>query len=157
MAEEIRNISLSNKKTFSIDGDLNRSIQLDTSDMNIIVRMEEVYPELQRMAVEAIDKMSGIKNKRDEEEESSLKDYSEVLKEIDSIMREKINYIFASDIADVCVPTGNMYDVINGEFRFEHLIDVLIRLYANDMSAEFKKMRERVKKHTAKYTNKRKR
>ena len=48
-----------------------------------------------------------------------------------------------------------MFDPVGGEFRFEHLIDVLTRLYAGDITGEFKKMQERVKKHTEKYINKR--
>jgi len=158
MAEEIRNISLSNKRSFSIDGDLNRIIFLDTSDMNILVRLEEVYPEIERLAVEAADKIVATKqtNKEEGEENSEkLDSLVTVLKEIDKKMREKLNYIFASDIADACEPTGNMYDAVGGEFRFEHIIGVLSQLYANDINSEFKKMQERVKKHTEKYTSRR--
>lgn len=157
MAEDIRNISLSNKKTFSIDGDLTRTIQLDTSDMNILVRMEEVYPEIERLAVEAADKIVSTKktDKEDGEESVEISSLVTVLKEIDNKMREKLNYIFASDVADACEPKGNMYDVVGGEFRFEHIIGVLSRLYANDITSEFKKMQTRVKKHTEKYTGRR--
>ena len=48
-----------------------------------------------------------------------------------------------------------MYDPVGGEFRFEHIIEVLLNLYANNLTSEFSKMQERVKKHTAKYANKR--
>lgn len=159
MAEELKDISLSSKKSFRIDGDNNRIIYLDTSDMNILVRLEETYPEIQKLAVEAADKI--VKSKISEDEEgdedtkSSLNDITEILKEIDSKMRAKLNYIFASDVADICEPTGNMYDPVGGEFRFERIIEVLTTLYANNITAEFNKMQERVKKHTAKYANKR--
>ena len=159
MAEELKDISLSSKKSFRIDGDNNRIIYLDTSDMNILVRLEETYPEIQKLAVEAADKI--VKSKVSEDEEgdgetkSSLNDITEILKEIDSKMRAKLNYIFASDVADTCEPTGNMYDPVGGEFRFEHIIEVLTTLYANNITAEFNKMQERVKKHTEKYANKR--
>ena len=157
MAEEIRDISLSNKKSFRIDGDNNRIIYLDVSDMNILVRLEEAYPEIQKLAVEAQERLAMSKDTKSEDKDgSSLSDISELLKDIDQRMREKLNYIFASDVADVCEPTGNMYDPVNGEFRFEHIIDVLTTLYANNLKSEFKKMQDRVKKHTAKYTNKRK-
>ena len=113
MAEELKDISLSSKKSFRIDGDNNRIIYLDTSDMNILVRLEETYPEIQRLAVEAADKIVKSKisedEEGDEETKSSLNDITEILKEIDSKMRAKLNYIFASDVADICEPTGNMY------------------------------------------------
>ena len=170
MAENVKDISLSSKKSYRIDGDNSRILYLDTSDMNILVRMEEVYPEIEKLAMEAVDKMAKSRSKiggddinTDEESEneitesqSSLNDIAEILKEIDSKMRVKLNYIFASDIADICEPTGNMYDPVGGEFRFEHIIEVLTGLYANNITAEFKKMQDKVKKHTAKYTNRRK-
>lgn len=155
MAEEnVNDISLSSKKAYRLDGDNSRIIYLDPSDMNIVVRLEEVYPEIQKLAVEAGDRIIASKDVK-EDDNSPLNDISEILKDIDKKMREKLNYIFASDIADICEPTGNMYDPVGGEFRFEHIIDVLTTLYANNITAEFKKMQERVKKHTAKYTNKR--
>lgn len=158
MAEEIKDISLSSKKSFRIDGDNNRIIYLDTSDMNIMVRLNEVYPEIQKLAVDAQNRLATSKDSKseDDEETSPLNDISEILKDIDKQMRVKLNYIFASEVADICEPTGNMYDPVNGEYRFEHIIDVLTRLYANNLTAEFKKMQDRVKKHTAKYTSKRK-
>ena len=152
MAEEIRNISLSNKKSFSIDGDINRIIQIDTSDMNILVRMEEVYEDMEKLAVEAQERLA----KPDDEGEDSdaiLSEFTATLKDIDKKMREKMDYIFASPIIDICEPTGNMYDPVGGEFRFEHIIDTLSKLYANDITSEFKKMQAKVKKHTEKYTN----
>ena len=177
MAEEIKDISLSNKKSFRLDGDNNRIIYLDTSDMNLLVRLEETYPEIRKLAVEAVERLASTAVSKDipEDEESGadsdveaevpeddtepktprLSKLSMTLKDIDAIMREKLNYIFASDIADTCEPTGNMYDLVGGEFRFEHIIEVLTKLYANNITAEYKKMQERVKKHTAKYTKKR--
>ena len=155
MAEEINNISLSNKRSFSIDGDLNRIIFLDTSDMNILVRLDETYPEIRKLAVEAGEKILASKgDEGDEDGVSAVSNLATVLKDIDKQMREKLNYIFASDIADICEPKGNMYDPVYGGFRFEHIIEVLTTLYANNITAEFKKMQERVKKHTAKYTGK---
>lgn len=167
MAEDIKDISLSSKKAYRIDGDNSRILYLDTSDMNILVRMEEAYPEIQKLALDAVDKLSKSRSgsisgdtKEDSEEttaetQSFLNDITEVLKEIDSKMRDRLNYIFASDVADICEPTGNMYDPVGGEFRFEHIIEVLTGLYANNITAEFKSMQEKVKKHTNKYTSRR--
>lgn len=151
MAEEIRDISLSHKRSFSIDGDLNRIIHLDTSDMNVLVRLEETYPEIRQLAINATEKVVTITKDDDEDDDSTS--LVSILKEIDRDMREKIDFIFASKISDICVPTGNMYDPIGGEFRFEVLIGKLVKLYANDIAGEFKKMQDRVKKHTGKYTS----
>ena len=155
MAEENNNISLSTKKTFTIDGDLKRTIQLDISDMNIVVRIDEVYPDIRKLAVDAHDRIANAKVQKVEgdSDDSPLEDISTVLKDIDRQMREKVDYIFASEVCDICYPNENMYDVVGGEWRFEHLLDVLTTLYANNIKAEWKKMQDRVKKHTAKYTS----
>ena len=154
MAEDIKDISLSTKKSFRIDGDNNRIIWLDVSDMNVMSRINDVYPEIRRLAIEAQDRLQKADITDREDANSPLQDVSDVLKDINKTMKEKLNYIFASDIADICEPTGNMYDVVGGEFRFEHIIDVLTTLYANNIKAEYRKLSERLKKHTAKYTGK---
>ena len=154
MAEDIKDISLSTKKSFRIDGDNNRIIWLDVSDMNVMSRINDVYPEIRRLAIEAQDRLQKAEITDREDANSPLQDVSDVLKDINKTMKEKLNYIFASDIADICEPTGNMYDVVGGEFRFEHIIDVLTTLYANNIKAEYRKLSERLKKHTAKYTGK---
>lgn len=162
MAEDIKDISLSNKKSFRIDGDNSRIIYIDTADMNIAVRIEETYPEIRKLAVEAVERLAKSSTEtpeateEDEDGEVKFSTLSVTLKDIDAQIREKLNYIFASDVADICEPTGNMYDLVGGEFRFEHIIDVLTRLYANNIAEEYKKMQARVKKHTAKYTGRRK-
>lgn len=151
MAEEkITNISLSKKKCFSIDSDYNRLIYLDTSDMNVLVRLEEVYQSINELAQEAVAKISAIPDDKDDGEQ--LSDLAQVLKEIDAKMREKIDYIFDDKVSDACVPKGNMYDPYEGGFRFEHVVSTLTGLYANDIADGFKKMQDNVKKHTAKYT-----
>ena len=149
MAEEIKDISLSHRKKFRIDGDENRILSLDVSDMNVLARFEEAYPRMQKFAVEA-------SAKKADSDSEDIPETVAFLKDIDSKMRAELDYIFDSNVSEVCVPKGTMYDPDNGQFRFEHIIDVLTQLYANNMSAEIKKMQDRVSKHTTKYTNRRK-
>lgn len=148
--KKITNISLSSKKCFSIDGDGTRLLYLDTSDMNVIVRLEEVYSSLSDLADEAVKNLASMPE--DGEEENSLGSFAEALKSIDKKMREKVDYIFDSNVSEVCAPKGNMYDPVNGVFRFQHIIEVLSELYAKDIADGFKKMQANVAKHTAKYT-----
>ena len=62
-----------------------------------------------------------------------------------------MDYIFNSNVSELCAPDGSMYDPINGKFRFEHIIDTLAALYETDVSGEMNKLANRVKKHTDKY------
>ena len=151
MAEELKDLSFSTKKKFRIDGDQNRVIEIDPSDMNILVRLEDTYPKIKQLAISASEKMSTIS------EDDSLTDVAEVLRGIDTEMRKYMDYIFDADVSAKCAPSGNMFDPTNGQFRFEHIIEVLTQLYANNITSEFKKMQDNVKKHTTKYVGNSKR
>jgi len=136
-------LSITRKKQFTIDGDENRIIELNTSDMSILSRIQDSYQKLEDLSNRAMS-MS----------DSDFEETAKTLKEIDGEMRDLINYIFDSDIADTCAPEGTMYDVFNGQFRFEHILDRLISLYENNMDKEYKLMQKNIKKYTDKYTGK---
>lgn len=138
------------KQRIRIDKDDNRIIELDTTDLTILKRLQEVYPRLNDLGIKGFE----IDDDSDEITPEALAATTEALDSIDKEMREIIDYIFDSKIADVCVPTGSMYNMQNGEFRFERILDVLFGLYADDIQKEFGKMSDRMKSHTAKYTGK---
>ena len=145
---ELQNIDLSvfRKKQFTIDNDENRILELDTSDLNIVKRINEFYPKLEKLR-EKIENIPDFK-------EGEIVDVAEFLDEIDSEMRTLVDSIFDSNVCEVCVPSGSMYDPINGRLRYEILIDVLSKLYDENIKSEIKKVNSRVQKHTAKYVKK---
>ena len=128
------------KKRIRFDGDNNRVVYLNTSDLTIIPRLEEVMPRLKKLAVDAID-----------ESEKGINE-SEILTKIDSQMRDLIDYVFDEGASFAAAPKGSMFDLFNGEFRFEHVIDVLTKLYENNMNEEYKRLKLRIDKFTNKYT-----
>ena len=149
--EEIQNIDLSvfNKKKFSINGDPDKILELDVSDLNVVTRVKEQYPVLAKLA----DKVSSLSAKVENlSGEELINETADSLKEIDNEMRACVDRIFDSNVSEVCVPSGSMYDPINGQFRYEHLINTLIALYDANLTKEVKKIQQRVSKHTAKYT-----
>lgn len=145
-------LSVIRKKRFRIDGDNNRYLELNISDMGIITRLDNLYPRLQKLSQDAAAKQL---DKQDESDEKILTKLSQTLIKIDTQMRELIDELFDSNVSEVCAPSGSMIDPINGEFRFEHIIDVLSKLYTNNFNSEFKKMSAKMKKHTSKYTKSR--
>ena len=148
MAEILQNIDLSvfRKKRFTIDNDENRILELDTSDLNIVRRIKEFYPKLEQLQ-QKIENVPDFK-------EDEIMDVAEFLDNIDQEMRIAVDAIFDSNVCEVCVPSGSMYDPINGRLRYEILIDVLSKLYDDNLTAEIKKVNNRVQKHTAKYVKK---
>ena len=142
-------LAATRKKRFRIDGDNNRYLELDTSDMGIITRLDNLYPKLQKLAQDAAIKQL---DKEEADGEKALTKISNALIKIDAQMRQIVDDIFQSDVSAKCAPSGTMFDPFNGEFRYEHIIDVVGSLYKENIKKEFKKMANNMSKRTAKYT-----
>lgn len=134
-------LSATRKKRFRVDKDNDRILELNTSDMMIISRLKEVYPKLQELALN----VGG---------DLELEEMGDKLVEIDKEMRKYLDYIFDSNVSEVCAPDGSLYDLFDGSYRFEHIINTLGALYESNLDGELKKMEARVKKHTDKYIGK---
>lgn len=140
------------KKRFRICGDYNRMLELNVSDLNIASRLKIGYPKLKTLLLEAQKKIEAIPD--DLEDEVMLGELADKLTEIDKEMRDVIDYIFDTNASAVCAPSGNMYDPVNGQFRFERIIEKLSALYSNGLDEEFAKIKNRVEGKTSKYTKK---
>lgn len=142
-------LSVTRKKRFRIDGDNNRYLELNTSDMSIITRLDNLYPRLQKLSQDAAIKQL---DKEEADSEKEVSKISQALIKIDVEMRQILDEIFDSNVSEMCAPAGSMFDPFNGTFRFEHIIDVISKLYENNLNSEFKKMSAKMKKRTDKYT-----
>lgn len=152
---EVVDVDLSQvrKKRFRINGDNNKILELNVSDLNILTRLSEAYPKLTKLAADAADKLDQIVIADESTifDDGSAEKISNALKEIDTDMRTAIDYIFDSNVSEICAGDGSMYDPFGGQFRFEHIIDVLSGLYEQNLTTEMRKMTKRVEKHTSKY------
>ena len=138
-------LSVTRKKRFRIDGDDNRVIELNTSDMTILNRLDEADRQLRELADKANFELADV--------EDENRDIVKELLATDKQMREIIDYLFDAPVSDVCAPDGSMYDPFNGKYRFEHIMEALFVQYENNIAEEIQKMRKNVQKHTSKYTN----
>ena len=118
-----------------------------------MVRLREAYPKLVDLAKSSFSDLPDIDNSKDYDfmTDQATTEIIETLKNADKQMRELMDYIFESNVSEICAPDGSMYDPINGQFRFEHIISILGDLYEKDVSSEMGKISKRVKKHTDKY------
>ena len=124
---------------FRINGSNDAIIELNLSDMSAIERLEDSYKKLQQS-------MEELSNLNSEDENLTAN-----MKRINTEMCETIDYIFDYPVSAVCCKHGTMYDLTDGMFRYEHIIDSLSKLYTNNLNEEFKKLRKRVQKYTDKY------
>ena len=144
-------LSATRKKRFRINEDNKLVLELNTSDMNTLVRLKEDYPKLMKL----VNRIMNIKDKQeDETEEQELTRMADTIKSIDDDMRQLVDHIFDSNVSEVCAKDGSMYDLFNGKFRFEIIIEKLSPLYGSRLKDEFKAVKARVQKHTKKYTGK---
>lgn len=143
------NISGLQRKRYRINGDDSKILELNPTDFNIVVRMNEAYPKLVECETR-ISELTDTTEKQDTVE--NLGTFADKLSELNSKMCELIDYIFDSNVSELCCDGGSMYDLIDGYMRYEVIIDNLVKLYENNLNAETKKIQRRVKKHTAKYT-----
>lgn len=148
--EQLMDIDLSEtkKERFRIDGDNNRIIELNTSDMGIVKRIGNIYPELRKMA-----NVANLMIPEDATEEEGMNMVGDKVSEIDMKMRSLLNELFDSEVDVACAPDGTMFDMFNGRFRFEIIIDRLAKLYGDKFESEVEKVTKRINKHTDKYTN----
>ena len=140
---DIIDVELSNikKKRFRINGDNNKILELNVSDMNIVSRIREAYPKLEAIQAKVL--------KFSESEDTDEKG-AEALKEFDKDMRELIDFIFNANVSEICADDGSMYDPMGGMFRYEYIMDKITSLYETNLNNEFKQMRARVNKYAKK-------
>ena len=134
------NISGIKKTSFRVNGDNDSILELNLSDLGIGERLEKGYANLQEI-VQSLSKIS-------DKDENFMSEF----KKADEKMRKELDYIFDSNVSEVCGKGGTMYDLKNGEFRFESILNALTSLYTNNLNDEYNKTKARIQKHTGKYT-----
>jgi hypothetical protein len=146
-------LSITKKKKFRFDKDDTRIVEVNTSDMNLMQRVNTAYPQLQALQEKASKLTEGLDKGSDER--TALADMAimaERLSAVDTEMRELLDYMFDAPVSAAAAPDGSMYDPFNGSFRFEYIIAIIMKQYEENLQSEFKKMEKQLKKHTEKYT-----
>ena len=141
------NISLGIRtKKFTIDGDQNKVIELDPSDIGVVGRLDEAVPKMEEVFNAFIQAGKTLSE--------GGTGFGETLRELDGRMRDIVNTIFDYDVCFVCVPKGTLFDVVadSAKFKFEVLIEGLAEVYENTITGDLKRVQARMSEHTKKYT-----
>lgn len=139
------------RQRIRIDGDDEKILLLNLSDLGIVDRLNEAYPKLKDLE-EEFSKIKTEESSNDEESETSFSVFGKQLKTVDDKMRELIDYVFDSNVSEVCVGTSSMCSIRDGYFFYEIIIDSLSKLYNTEISKEANAVVDRINKHTNKYT-----
>lgn len=130
------------KKKFRFYKDDTRILELNVSDLNIASRLNEGYPKLHDLLERAKNSINALPD--DTSDPEYLKAFADTLTSIDAEMRSIIDFIFDSNVSEICAPSGNMFDPVDSTYRFERIIDKLIGFYTTGLDNEFKKIKNRV-------------
>ena len=149
-------LSITKKKKFRFDKDDTRIVEINTSDMNLMQRVNKAYPRLQELQDKASKLTDGIDTNDMGNEARAINDIAimaERLSAVDAEMREMLDFMFDAPVSSAAAPTGSMYDPFNGSFRYEHIIALVMKQYEENLQSEFGKMERQLKSHTDKYTS----
>ncbi|MBP5710548.1 MAG: hypothetical protein J6W84_06185 [Bacteroidales bacterium] len=152
MAEKIQNINIdvSSRKKFTIDGDENRVLELNTNDMGIFSRLGD----FDQTVTAAFQEFEDFQNTEMEKDDFDVVKLGEALKKLDDVIRNQFDILYDTNFSEVVVPHGTMIDLIDGDFRFQKLNDVFSTIYEKQFSKELKAQNEKIRKHTEKYIGK---
>lgn len=144
-------LSALRKKRIRIDGDDNKIIEINVSDMGVINRLQEAYDRLISLA-NTYNLQEEESNAEEADDDFDVRKTVETLRTLDKEMRELVDFVFQANVSEVCASDGTMADPVNGQFRFEYIIEKFLAVYDKNFTEEFKKMSKNVKKRTSKYT-----
>ena len=163
------NIGVSTRQKFSIDDDENRIIELDTKDVGIADRfaraikrmesLEEKWVKLRQSAELAEKAAASIQENIDNinaEDFDTISQFSDSYREVDREMRDILDEIFdCPGMCDTILGNTCTFSIVNGHYKYEQIMDVLIGVYEAEIKSEVGKLnRARIADKTQKYTRK---
>lgn len=127
-------------KEFDINGDKNRIIRIDTTDLNLGDRIETGRKELRKLA-----KKFETLTKTTNSDDKMLK----IIDDYDKQVRQQIDYMFDSPVSDIAFGNTNCLSVSGGNMLFENFLNALLPEIEKDIKDEEKASKKRIEKYTS--------
>ena len=161
MDKDILNLDLSATKgtIIQVNGDPNARITLNLADFGIYNRLKDGLEQLYDLFIELKEKMGDVaesdapENPDEGSDEDAIK-FINVMQDMDKKMRNIVDYIFSSPVSEVCAPDGYMFDVFEGQLRFEYIINAITKLYESNINKEFYNLKSRINNKLPQYAKK---
>lgn len=141
------------KRAFRFGQDDNRIVYINTSDFGFMERLPEAYKKLEDLQNRVTGVSEGVNGNAENLDDimEGLGTMGSRLKALDTEMREVVDTLFQAPVSAAAAPDGSMYDLFEGTPRYDLIIAVLVEQFGKRYADEFKKVKEKVKKHTGKY------
>lgn len=154
MSNKMQSINFSDGyKSFCINDDPARVIRFNPTDIDIIKRFNQVMKELR----EEKDGLEDVSLNPDGtiavDDDATLEKTSEVLEKFNRVIREKLNFIFKSDVYDTIFDGQSPLAIVgkDRQLLFEAFMDAAFNVINEEVE---KATRERVDKYVSKYRKK---
>ena len=131
-------------KEFTINGDENRVIRFNPSDIAILKRLDEAKDKI----LEAMQVEKDIELDVEGKPIESLENASKVVKHIDDTIKEQINYVFDYNVSDVVFGKQSPMANIKGLPLYVRFMESVKPVIESALKEESEKSRKRVNKYT---------
>ena len=135
-----------NKKRFSVNGDTNKIIEFNPSDLGMPSRLAKALPKFNDLD-EKWKKLNLNKDNLDDSDTDSqiknLNDFSKQFDEIEQEIRDIIDYVFDGDVADKLLGNSSAFTLEDGFFRYERIITGMVKCYEQNIQDEAPKFNKR--------------
>lgn len=147
-----------NKKRFSVGGDTSKIIEFDPSDIGVANRLAKSmskFKELENQWAALNESADKISENSNEINIDDTEDFSKKFDKLEKSIKEIIDYVFDGDVADKLMGNSSAFSPVNGLFKYEHIINAMIKCYEKNIQDETPKFNARkVNTYTHKYIKK---
>lgn len=150
-----------NKKRFSVGGDTSKIIEFDPSDIGVANRLSKSmskFKELENKWQQLNESATKLSESNTDDLDTAIddtKDFSEKFDKLESEIKNIIDYVFDSDVADKLLGNSSAFSPVNGYFKYEHIIQAMLNCYEQSIKDEAPKFNARkVNTYTHKYIKK---
>lgn len=120
-------------KRLAINGDENRIIVVNPTDVAIVARYREKLPEIERLSAET-------------------EDSEEIPEILDKKVREFVDYIIGSPVSEIVFGKTNCISMAGGHTIFENFLTAYMEYMKPEIKAEYERSKKRVEKYTKQLT-----
>jgi hypothetical protein len=153
MNNKMKSINFSDGyKSFCINNDPDRVIRFNPTDIDIVKRFNQAMKEL-REEKEGLEDVNLNPDGTVVDDDTTLEKTSEVLEQFNQVIREKLNFIFKSDVYDTVFDGQSPMAIVGTERQllFEAFMDAAFHVINEEVESA---TRERVDKYVSKYKKK---
>lgn len=116
-------------KRLAINGDENRVIVVNPTDVGIVTRYREKLPEIEKLSPDTADS-------------------EEIADVLDKKVREFVDYIIGSPVSEIVFGKTNCLSMAGGQTVFENFLTAYMEYMKPEIKAEYERSKKRVEKYT---------